>query len=99
DLVAGPTEPGPRMEAREGEHRRAVRRVARAGRGERGRRSRLRDPFREDLAVVGLAVWQERLRVDRLVALAERRIDAHLLEEGIHTEGPRLVGDDRDDAL
>ena len=38
-----------------------------------------------------------RSEIDRLVALAERRVDPDLLEERVHTERSRLVGDDRDD--
>ena len=41
--------------------------------------------------------YDRRDRVDRLVALAERRVDADLLEQRVHAEGPRLVRDDRHD--
>ncbi len=37
--------------------------------------------------------------VDGLVLLALRRVDPELAEQGVHAEGPRLVGDDRHDPL
>ena len=74
-------------------------RVARARGGERRHRARFGDAFLEDLAVDRLAVWEERLGVDRLVALPERRVDPDLLEQRVHAEGARLVGNDRHDAF
>ncbi len=96
-LVAGPLEPEHRVEDVERDGRQAVGRVRRAGRLEAGHRARLGDPLLEDLAVGRLAVRQHEVRVDRRVALSERRVDADLLEQRVHAERPRLVRDDRHD--
>ena len=68
------------------------------GRLEAGHRARLGDALLEDLAVGRLAVRQHEIGVDRLVALPEGGVDADLLEQRVHAERARLVGDDRDDA-
>ena len=99
DLVAGALQAEHRVEDVEGKHLLAVCRVARARRGQRRHRARLGNAFLEDLPVLRLAVRQERLRVDRLVALPERRVDPDLFEERVHAERACLVGNDRDDAL
>ena len=96
-LVAGPLEPEHRVEDVERDHRQAVRRVGRAGRLEAGHRARLGDPLLEDLAVGRLAIGEDEVRVDRRVALPERRVDPDLLEQRVHAEGARLVRDDRHD--
>ena len=77
----------------------AVRRVGGAGGDERRHRSRFGDPLFEDLAVLGFLVIQERVHVDRLVALADVRVDADGAEERFHAERARLVGDDRHDEV
>src|SRR6266566_174441 len=99
DLIAGALHAEHRVEDVERQHLLAVGRVARARRGERRHRARFGDAFLEDLAVDSLAVRKKRLGVDRLVALPERRVDPDLLEQRVHAEGARLVGDDRHDAL
>ena len=65
----------------------------------RGHRPGLGDPLLEDLAGAVLPVGQEEAGVDRLVLLAEGRVDLGLGEQGVETEGPPLVGDDRHDPL
>ena len=45
-----------------------------------------------------LAVGEDEVRVDGLVALALAGVDPDLLEERVHAEGAGLVGDDRHDA-
>ena len=97
-LVAGPLEPEHRVEDVERDHREAVRGVGRAGGLEPGGRARLRDPLLQDLAVDRLAVLQDELAVDGLVVLAGCRVDADLVEQRVHAERARLVGDDRHDA-
>ena len=99
DLVAGALEPEHRVERVERHHRLGPGRVRGAGGLERGHRAGLGDALLEQLPIRLLDVRQEQLLVDRRVALAERVVDADLLEEGIHAEGPRLVGNDRHDAL
>ena len=54
-----------------------------AAAGEAGHRAGLGDPLLEHLAVARLAVAQDQVRVDRLVALAERGVDADLLEQRV----------------
>ena len=99
DLVAGALEAEHRVERVERDHRLGPGRVARAGRLERGHRARLGDALLEQLPVVLLDVGEQQLLVDRRVVLAQRVVDPDLLEERVHAEGARLVGDDRDDAL
>ena len=77
----------------------AVRRVGRAGGDERRHRAGLGDPLFEDLAVLRLLVIEERVHVDRLVLLADVRVDADGAEERLHAERARLVGNDRHDQV
>ena len=77
----------------------AVRGVGGAGGDERRHRAGLGDALFENLAVLRFAVVEQRVRVDRLVELADVRIDADLAEQRVHAERARLVGDDRHDAL
>ncbi|EPJ37408.1 putative Pyruvate dehydrogenase E1 component [Streptomyces afghaniensis 772] len=88
-----------RVEDVERDHRLAVRRVRRRGGDEVGHRTGLGDPLVEDLAVLGLLVVHQLVAVDRLVRLALGRVDAQGREEALHTEGARLVRDDRHPAL
>ena len=53
---------------------------ARAGGDERGHRAGLGDPLFEDLPVLGLAVVEHGVGIDRLVELADVRVDAELAE-------------------
>src|SRR5439155_19678853 len=97
-LVAGALEAEHRIEDVEGDHRLAVNRVAGPRSGEGCGGSSLGDALLQDLAIRGLEIAEQQLLVDRGVALADRRVDADLLEERVHAEGARLVGNDRDDA-
>jgi hypothetical protein len=54
-------------------------------------------PFLENLAVGRFLVIEQRIHVDRLVGLADVRVDADGAEQRLHAEGARFVGDDRDD--
>ena len=83
----------------ERDDRLAVGRVRGARGGEAAHRARLGDALLEDLPVDRLAIGQHHPRVDRLVALPERRVDLHLAEERVHAEGARLIRDDRDDPV
>ena len=56
-------------------------------------------PFFEDLAVLRFLVVEQRVHVDRLVELADVRVDADRAEQRFHAERARLVGDDRHDQL
>ncbi len=98
DLVARALETEHRVERVEGHRRLGPGRVRGAGGLERGHRAGLGDALLEQLPILLLEVRQQQLLVDRRVALAERVVDADLLEERVHAEGPRLVGNDRDDA-
>ena len=55
------------------------------------------DALLQDLAVDGFAVGQQAGRIDRLVALADRREDPALPEQGFHAESAGFVGNDRND--
>ena len=69
-------------------------------RGDEARHApRLGDALLENLPVLGLAVVQQLVGIDRLVELARVGVDAALLEERIHTEGPRFVRHDRHDVF
>ena len=73
--------------------------VGRTG-GDEGRHgARFRYALFQQLAVLGLAVVQERFTVHRVVELPHRGIDAGLPEQGLHAEGARLVGDDGHDQV
>ena len=98
ELVAGPLEAEHRVEDVEGDGRLGVRGVADAGGLERGRGAGLGDALLEHLAVLGLAVGQHEVGVDRVVQLAPRGVDTDLAEEGVHAERASLVGHDGHDA-
>ena len=51
-------------------------------------------PFLQDLAVGGLLVKEERRRIDGLVELSHRRVDADLAEERFHAKGAGFVRHD-----
>ena len=95
DEVAHPLEAEHRVEGEERHHRRGMSRIRRARGGEARHGAGLRDPLFEDLALLRLHVGQQQLGVDRLVELAERRVDLDLLEQAVHAERTGLVGDDR----
>ena len=99
DLIANPLKPEHRVVDEDRDHRHAMAGVGRAGGDEARDAPRLGDALLENLSVLGLAVIEQLIRVDRLVELAAVGIDAALLEERIHAEGPRLVGHDRNDVL
>ena len=70
------------------------------GRGDPGRhRTGFVDALLEDLPVLGFLVIEQLVAVFRFVELAERRIDRHLAEQGLHAEGARLIGDDGHDVF
>ena len=73
--------------------------IRRRGCLKRSHGARFGDPFLQNLTVLRLAIAQHKIRVDRLVPLAERRVDADLFEERIEAEGAGLVGDDWHDSL
>ena len=53
----------------------------------------------QNLALLGLAVGQHHICVDRSVGLTRRIEDLCRGEDCIQTEGTRLVGDDRNEVL
>src|SRR5206468_7565770 len=69
DEIADPLEAEHRIEDEEREHRLRPRRVGGAGGGEAGHRAGLGDALLEDLALLALAVGEQELGVDGLVAL------------------------------
>src|SRR5215468_1739292 len=99
DEIAYALESEHRIEDVEGDHLDPVIRVRRSGRGERTHRTGFGDAFFEYLTVLGFLVVEEHVGVVRLVELSLAGVDAHLAEERFHTEGARLVGDDRHYAL
>ena len=98
DEVADPLPAEHRIEGEERHHRHALGGVARAGGDEARHRPGLGDALLEDLPALALLVRQQQGVVDGLVLLALRGVDPELLEQRVHAEGARLVGDDRHDA-
>ena len=99
DQVADALEPEHRVVDEERNRVHAVRRVRRAGGDERRHRPGFGDAFLENLAVGGFLVIEEHVHVDRLVHLADVRVDADLPEQRLHAEGARFVGHDRHDEV
>ena len=99
DLIAHALEAEHGVEDIERDRWHGVRGIRRCSRLERSHGASLGDPLFEELPTLRLAIAQQQLRVDRLIALTERRIDAALLKEWIHAEGARLVWNDRHDLL
>ena len=99
DQIADPLEAEHRVVDEHRDHRHAVRRVGRSGGDETCHAPRLGDPLLENLPVLRFAIIEELIGVDRLVELPSMGVDPALLEERIHAERARLVGDDRDDVL
>ena len=99
DEVADALEAEHRVEDEERNRVDAVRRVRRAGGDPRRNRSGLGDAFFENLPVLRFLVVEQRRHVDRLVELADARVDADRAEERLHAERPRFVRHDRHDEL
>ena len=99
DQVADALQPEHGVVDEEGDGVDVVGGVGRA-RGDEGRHGAgFRNPFFQQLAVLRLAVVQERFAVHRVVELSHRGIDAGLPEQGLHAEGPGLVGHDGHDEV
>ena len=92
--VAGALEAEHRVEHVDRNHGFAMGGVGGPGGGEGRHRTGLVDAGVEDLAVGGLPVAEEQVRVDGRVLLAARVVDLDGREEGVDTEGTSLVGDD-----
>ena len=92
--VAGALEAEHRVEHVDRNHGFAVGGVGGPGGGEGRHRTGLVDAGVEDLAVGGLPVAEEQVRVDGRVLLAAGVVDLDGREEGVDTEGASLVGDD-----
>ena len=99
DQIADPLEAEHRVVDEHRDHVHAVRRIGRAGGDERRHRAGFGDAFFEQLAVFGFLVERELIGIDRLVELADVRVDADLAEQAFHAERPRFVGHDRHDVL
>ena len=99
DQVADPLEAEHRVINEERNRVDAVVGVRGAGGDERAHRAGFGDAFFENLAVLGFLVIKERVHVDRLIELADTRVDADLAEQRFHAEGAGLVGNDGDDQL
>ena len=80
-------------------HADPVAHVGRAGGDERSDAAGFVDAFFQDLSVLGFTVGHQAFLIDRLVKLADGRVDADLMEQRIHAEGAGFVGDDRHDQL
>ncbi len=93
--VADALEAEHRIENVERQHRHVVGAVARRRGHPTSEATSLGDAFLQHLAGDIFAVEHQLVGVDRLVLLAEWRIDANLAEQTFHTEGSRLVADDR----
>ena len=96
--VREPMEAEHRVVDEEGEHGLAPGGVGGARGGEARHRARLGDAFFQDLTVGGFLVAEQEIGVDGFVALAAGCVDLVPSEQGVDTEGARLVGNDRHDA-
>ncbi len=97
--VTGALEPEHRVEDVDRDHRLAVRGVRRAHGGERRGGARLVDALVQQLALLGLLVGEHELGVDGRVVLPLRVVDLRRREHRVEPEGPRLVRDDRHQAV
>src|SRR4051812_16673648 len=85
DEIADALETEHGIEDEERDHGLTPCRVRGSGCGERTHGAGLGDAFFEDLALLTLRVAEEKLGVDRLVALPEGRVDLDLFEQRIHS--------------
>ena len=92
--VANALKPKHGVEDVKGHHRKIRHAVGRC-RCQPGReRARLVDTLLQDLPRFGLFVVENPTRIMRRVALPYRRVNPHLPEHPLHSEGARLIGDD-----
>ena len=97
ERITGTLEPEHRVEQVDRHHRYALSGVCRACGNESSRRTSLIDASVNDLPVLGLAVAEHELVVDRGVVLAVRIVDLDRWKERVHAKGTGLVRNDRDD--
>src|SRR3954447_17372224 len=71
--------------------------VRATGSDERTDRSGFGDSFFENLTVFRFFVIEQCVHVDRLIELADARINSNLTKQSFHAEGASFVGDDGDD--
>ena len=99
DEIADPLEAEHRVIDEERDHVQPVRGVRRACGNQRRHRPGFRDALFEDLPVARFLVIEQRVAVDRLVQLADVRVDPDLAEQRLHAERARLIRDDWHDEL
>mmetsp|Transcript_54262 Transcript_54262/g.126330 ORF Transcript_54262/g.126330 Transcript_54262/m.126330 type:complete len:254 (-) Transcript_54262:968-1729(-) len=80
-------------------HGTSLGRVGRARRDPTAQCARLADAFLQHLAVRCLRILHHLVVVHRCVVLPEGCVDLELVEESVHPEGPRLIGDHGDATL
>ena len=85
------------IENEEGNHVHAVGGVRRSRGDERRHGPRLGDPFFENLTVLGLAVIEHVVGIDRFVELADMGVDATLAKQRLETKCARLIRHNGDD--
>src|SRR6185312_16741036 len=74
-------------------------RIRSSCRNERTDRSGFGDAFFENLPVFRLFVIEQSVHIDRLIELADARINSHLAEQSLHAEGASFVRNDGHDEL
>ena len=81
-------------------HHRKIRHAVGRRRCQPGReRARLVDTLLQDLARLGLFVVEDPAGIMRRIALPHRRVDPHLPEHSLHSEGARFIRDDGNDTI
>ncbi|MNY25311.1 hypothetical protein D3C86_1590860 [compost metagenome] len=98
DQIANALEAEHRVIDVERQHRQAMHRIAGRGGHPRTDGAGLADALFENLAIEGFAITEDRTDVLRFIALPHAGIDADLLEQAGHAEGPRLIRHDRHDS-
>jgi len=99
DLVSNALETEHRVEDVEGQGHLGVCRVT----GRRGdhcrKRTRFSETFLKNLSVGLFGVRKQQRMINRFIFLTTRSVDPDLLEESLHAEGSRFIGEDRNDPL
>src|ERR1035438_1788053 len=91
DQVADALQSEHRVINKEGNRIDAMIGIRGTGGHERAHRSRLSDALFQNLSVLRLLVIEQHIHIDRLIELADARIDPDLAEERLHAESASFI--------